>query len=77
MCFSPPANESSLIFPARSPPKSASSSAVCRNTRFAISVVKTGFMSAPPGPDISCELMGWNSIVDTTIMMNRNMTTEK
>ena len=74
-CFKPPRNESSLIFPARIPPKKASKMAVCKNTLLANIGDNTGFMSAAP----SCanSLMGINIRLEIRIIMKRNMITEK
>ncbi len=74
-CLSPATNESSLIFPAISPPNSASSNAVCMNTLLDSSGVSMGLIIDAPFADIS--LIGANIIVEMMIIMKRNITTEK
>ena len=74
-CFSPSANESSLIFPAINPPKSASSNEACRNNRLDAACVIIGLIKdTVPAP---VWLRGANIMFEMIIIMNRNMNTEK
>jgi hypothetical protein len=74
-CLRPPRKESSLIFPARMPPKRDSSNAVCMNILLASKGSKMGLIrTAPP---VSIWLIGRNIMLEIMIIMKRNMTTEK
>ena len=74
-CFNPARNESSLILPARMPPKNASSSDVCRNTLLVCVEVSIGLMRGTPLSDSS--LIGTKIILEIRIIMNRKRATEK
>ncbi len=74
-CFNPAKNESSLILPARIPPKNASSSDVCRNTLLVCVEVNIGLMRGTPLSDNS--LMGTKIILEIKMIMKRKSATEK
>lgn len=73
-CFSPSAKESSLIFPAIRPPNMDSIKAACRNKRLDSDWDIIGLMKDAAVP---VWLSGANIIFEITIIINRNIATEK
>ena len=74
-CFNPAKNESSLIFPARIPPKNASSSDVCKNTLLVCVEFNIGLIRGTPLSANS--LMGTKIILEIKMIMNKKRATEK